>query len=195
MRIIAGLYKNRPIAAPKGLETRPTSGRLRESLFNICQADIAGARFLDLFAGSGAMGFEALSRGGEQAVFIDSSRECQRCIVNNGEKLGVTKQIQVICGDVFDQLPKLAKRGVVFDIIYVDPPYIDKGEAERALSARVLDFIDENSSLLSLGGHLFLEDAHGALEGVAEKSYRHLIFKSTRRMGRSELHHFIKREG
>ncbi len=75
MRIIAGIYKNRNIRTPKGGNTRPTSGMLREAVFNICQASIEKAHFLDLFAGSGAMGLEALSRGAKHAVFVDNHRE------------------------------------------------------------------------------------------------------------------------
>lgn len=192
MRIIAGQYKNRLIQAPKGLATRPTSGRLRESLFNICQADIDQARFLDLFAGSGAMGLEALSRGAKSAVFIDNSKESQRCILANAALLKADSQSQIIYGDVFDQLKRLAARGAVFDIIYADPPYDKSGDAsDEALSLKVLQFIDSHPKILSESGHLFLEDAQGALPEGGLEGLQSLRLKSSRGVGKSILQHYV----
>lgn len=195
MRIIAGLYKNRLVQAPKGLLTRPTSGRLRESLFNICRNVVEESRFLDLFAGSGAMGFEALSRGAKSAVFIDNSKEALRCIQANAESLGVEMQIQAIYGDVFEQLQKLLKRGFVFDIIYADPPYgrFEKGESvSESFTEMILHLIDEHIGLLAPGGHLFLEDSHGAVPEVDEGQLSNLRHKSSRKMGKSALQHYVR---
>src|SRR5437016_7699125 len=112
MHIIGGRYRNRTIAAPKGLATRPTSGALRESLFNICQHYIEGARFLDLFAGSGAMGLEALSRGAGHAFFIDNSRDAVNCLKGNAKKLLVEEQVTIRYGDVFQILERLASEKI-----------------------------------------------------------------------------------
>src|SRR5436305_1632219 len=101
MRIIAGTFKNRRLIAPKGDATRPTTEQLRESLFNICQHYLEGAHFLDLFAGSGAMGLEALSRGASYATFVDNNKESVGYIHANVEALKVGGHSKVICGDVF----------------------------------------------------------------------------------------------
>src|SRR5213596_614849 len=99
MRIIAGSRKGHRIDAPKGLATRPTSDRVRENVFNLVQAWVEDAVVLDLFAGSGAMGIEALSRGAERAVFVESHVEACRVIDRNLEKLRLSGA-QVACGDV-----------------------------------------------------------------------------------------------
>ena len=123
MHIIGGIYRNRTLIAPKGQEVRPTSSRLREALFNICQSYIQDALFLDLFAGSGAMGFEAISRGAKKATLIDLSKDSIRCIEANAASLNVEEQVQILQGDVFKWIERLQKQGVQFDIIYADPPY------------------------------------------------------------------------
>lgn len=192
MHIFSGQYKGRPILSPKGLKTRPTSGRLRETLFNICQG-CDGVRFLDLFAGSGGMGLEALSRGGEFSTLIDNSRESIRCIQANVRALKVEKQAEIIYGDVFEHLHKLAKRAQPYDIIYADPPYDQVNPNFPGFftySACVLKIIDEiGPMLLKPNGFLFLEDAPKALpKGIELQS---LVLKSSREMGRSALQHYI----
>lgn len=200
MQIIAGTYRSRKILAPKGLETRPTSSRLREALFNICQGNIEGVDFLDLFAGSGAMGFEALSRGARAAAFVDSSRESIRCINSNARLLDVEDQVRIIQGDVFDTLKKLAKEGAAYDIIYADPPYdtLYRGIGEEiSYSAKVVKTIDslvaEGNMLLKPGGSLFIEEA---VRTAKEQEEEHLVLKlrSARTMGRSTLYHWVAAE-
>lgn len=191
MQIISGIYKSRKILAPKGEKTRPTSGRLREALFNICQDEIEGADFLDLFAGSGGMGLEALSRGAEHAVFVDNDREAIKCIRSNLTAFGIERNVEVIYSDVFDAMKKLAKKGCQYDFIYADPPYavLNKG---ISFSAQVLSLLEElinlNLPLLKMGGQLFLEDASGALPDT--KTLKHLVLKDSRKMGRSVLQHW-----
>lgn len=194
MHVIGGLYKNHRLIAPKTQKTRPTSGQLRESLFNICQTYIEGARFLDLFAGSGAMGIEALSRGAASAAFVDNSKECIRCIQQNLLHLKLQSQGQVIYGDVFTQMEKLAKQGHSYDIIYADPPYEIVIEAEKSTAAAsqlVVQMIDK-STLLAPSGMLFVEEAKNVL--IEIENLQTLIFKSTRKMGRSLLHQYQKAE-
>lgn len=118
MRILAGIYKNRILASPKGSQTRPTSSKMRASVFNILQNQIEGAHFLDLFAGSGAMGLEALSRGAASATFIERDREATRCIQQNLKTLDA--EGTVIKADVTTGLKRLDQ---TYDIIYIDPPY------------------------------------------------------------------------
>jgi 16S rRNA (guanine966-N2)-methyltransferase len=118
MRIVAGSRKGARIFAPKGLDTRPTGDRVREAVFNLV-GPVEGATVLDLYAGSGAMGLEALSRGAESAVFVESDREACRTIKRNLDKLGLDSA-QVACSDV---LRFLVSESRCFDLILVDPPY------------------------------------------------------------------------
>jgi len=185
MRIISGKLKNKAIQAPKGDETRPTSNRLRECLFNICQGLTEEALFLDLFAGSGAMGFEALSRGALRATFVDNARESVKCIEANAKALQVDKQVEVYCGDVFLSLKKLEQRKKQFTLIYADPPYELKDlEQAEYFSALVVKLID-TSHLLAPGGRLFVEDAKKA--NAPQEGLEKLELISSRAMGRSTL--------
>ena len=117
MRVIAGELRGRRISAPKGTETRPTSDFVREAAFNLI-GPVDGASVLDLYAGSGALGIEALSRGAARALFVDSSREACRAIGTNLEKLGL--KATVLCQDA---LRALATEGGPYDLILADPPY------------------------------------------------------------------------
>ena len=191
MRIIAGLYKNRTIVTPKGLSTRPTAEKLRQALFNICQTYIEDAEFLDLFAGSGAMGIEALSRGAGLATFVDGNRESVRSIRENLQALDIQGKGIVISGDVFEQMERLATQGRRYDIIYADPPY-DAVSYFHGLpvsySERVVRIVD-NGTLLKAGGRLFVEDSADS-QPVAE-NLQNLKLVDTRRMGRSALQQYI----
>lgn len=115
------------IRAPKDLKTRPTQARLRQALFNSLQASIPEARVLDLFAGSGSLGFEALSRGASSVVFVENGRQAVRLIEQNAADLGVTARIQVLDLDVGSAARMLLRHGP-FDVVLADPPYADGWE-------------------------------------------------------------------
>jgi 16S rRNA (guanine966-N2)-methyltransferase len=190
MHIISGRYKNKRIIAPKGDLTRPTSGRLRETIFNICQGYIEDAHFLDLFAGSGAIGLEALSRGAASCTFVDNSRESIHCIKANLKTLDDETGSKVIFGDVFSVLKNLIKSGDKYEIIFADPPYEKIGKSEGELfgfSSKILEIVD-GSSLLADGGYLFIEDARTFTPEVHKLSS--LTFVSSRSTGRSSLNQF-----
>ncbi len=121
MRIIAGMARGRTLLAPKGLNTRPTQDYVRESLFNIIQRDVPGAIALDLFAGSGALALEALSRGAEYAVFVDKDRQAADCIRKNIETLGVAEQTTFLHTDYQKALQRSFPKP--FDLVFLDPPY------------------------------------------------------------------------
>ena len=121
MRIIAGSRKGHTIHAPKGLDTRPTGDRVREAAFNLI-GPVDDARVLDLFAGSGAMGLEALSRGAARVVFVESDREAQRAIERNLDKLRLTGAT-VLRDDAVRALAAEAAAGRTYDLVLVDPPY------------------------------------------------------------------------
>src|SRR2546430_12016537 len=124
VRIIAGKYRGRKLKSPPSLQTRPTSDRLRETLFNVLAPRIEGARFLDLCAGSGAVGIEALSRGAAHATFVDQSQRMCALIEANLEALGVGEgEVDVVSGEASEFLRRRTKQeGGPFDIIFFDPP-------------------------------------------------------------------------
>jgi 16S rRNA (guanine966-N2)-methyltransferase len=136
VRIIAGSRKGHRIEAPKGAATRPTSDRVRESVFNIVAPWVEGAQVLDLFAGSGAMGLEALSRGAAAVLFVESDREACRAIDRNLEKLGLTGAT-VLCQDAVRALGQEAAAGRRYDLVLVDPPYEMLFSLQDALSRYV----------------------------------------------------------
>ena len=121
MRVIAGTRRSLPLKSVEGLETRPTTDRIKETLFNILMPDLPGAKFLDLFAGSGGIGIEALSRGADKAVFVDNSRDAVHCITENVKFTKFTEEAEIIRLDALSYVRSL--RRVDFDIIFMDPPY------------------------------------------------------------------------
>ena len=122
MRIIAGERRGHTIFAPRGRETRPTSDRVRENVFNIVAAWVEGARVLDLYAGSGAMGLEALSRGAASALFVESDPEAVRAIERNLDKLRLTGA-RVVRLDSTTAVTQESGAGRKYDLVLVDPPY------------------------------------------------------------------------
>lgn len=138
MRIVAGKFKGAAIVAPKSQSTRPTSDRLRETIFNILahglDVDLNGSRVLDLFAGSGALGFEAISRGARHCTFIEEGAEARGAIRRNMEALGLNGAAKIFRRDA----ARLGGAGTVepFDIVFADPPY-DKGLGEKAFLSAV----------------------------------------------------------
>jgi len=132
MRIVAGSRKGARIFAPKGHDTRPTSDRVREAAFTLI-GSVEGASVLDLFAGSGAMGLEALSRGAERAVFVESDRDAAKTIERNLEKLGL-RGTMVLCADALRALAEDAQAGRRYDLVLVDPPYGSFSQMQTALA-------------------------------------------------------------
>ncbi len=122
LRIFGGIFKSRILKSPPSSSTRPTQGILRQAVFNICQQDDENALFLDLFAGSGAIGLEALSRGAAFAVFVEQNPAAARCIRENIRIWG-SKKIKTLCLQRVPALRHLSKLPFAFDLIYIDPPY------------------------------------------------------------------------
>jgi 16S rRNA (guanine966-N2)-methyltransferase len=147
MRIIAGTYRSRPMQAPAGLATRPTSDRLRETLFNVLTPRIQGAAFLDLYAGSGAVGIEALSRGAEHVVFVERAPTALKVLRANLVRLGLTDGFSLQTGSVGTYLRRMQTELKQFDLVFLDPPY-DAAE-EYAATLGLLGGAAEN--LLSTG--------------------------------------------
>ena len=132
MRIIGGEYRSRLIEMPKGVQIRPTQDRVREAVFNVL-ADVNGRRVLDLFAGSGAYGIEALSRGASYATFVENNSRCLEVIVSNLSSLEIPEsKYTILRSSAYMALSRLEKDGEQFDLIFVDPPY-HKDMAKKCL--------------------------------------------------------------
>jgi len=130
MRVITGTARGRRLGELKGQETRPTTGKVKEGVFSALQFDIEGRRVLDLFAGTGQMGIEALSRGAKSCVFVDRRRDACQLVGDNLAVCGFTAQGQVVCADAMGYLNALRTQ---FDLIFLDPPYADD-TLERAIA-------------------------------------------------------------
>jgi 16S rRNA (guanine(966)-N(2))-methyltransferase RsmD len=169
VRVIGGIHRGRRLRTVEGLAVRPTSDRLRETLFNILAPRVTGSRFLDICAGSGAIGIEAISRGARQVTFIDNSRRSCSVIEANIRALGIENDVAVINRDAAAALKQLAKEDKQFDIAFFDPPYAS------GLYDQVMRLLDEQA-LLSAGGVLVAEhraktppgDRHGGLRMYRE---------------------------
>ena len=141
MRIIAGTARSMPLKTIEGTDTRPTTDRIKETLFNIIQMEVPGSVFLDLFAGSGGIGLEAVSRGAQKAVFVENNRKAAACIQDNINFTKFNSYCDLKCMDFMAALRTMERR-YVFDIIFMDPPY-GKGLAKEALGYL------KNSSILT----------------------------------------------
>ena len=141
MRVIAGTARSLPLKAAEGDNTRPTTDRIKETLFNMLQSDIAGCRFLDLYSGSGAIGIEALSRGAKEAVLVENARAAIAVIKDNLTFTKLDSKAVVMEQDVLSAINRLAGKGV-FDIVFMDPPYgklLEKQVLNRLASSSIVD--------------------------------------------------------
>lgn len=153
MRVVAGKFKGRRLKTVKGSEVRPTADRVKESLFRIFGEQVIGADFLDLCAGTGNVGLEALSQGARSTTFVDSNHHCIRVIASNLEMCGLDRRhphVQLIRLDARKALVRLGKREAKFDLIYFDPPY-----ASEIYEPCLRQIAETN--LLSLTGVLVVE--------------------------------------
>lgn len=147
MRVIAGKARRLELKTVPGMETRPTTDRIKETLFNMLQYDLADSRFLDLFSGSGAIGIEALSRGAAEAVFVEKNPKACACIKENLAFTKLSQDGKLLSMDVLQALRSLEKGGV-FDFIFMDPPY--GMELERQVLEYLKDskLADENTLII-----------------------------------------------
>lgn len=179
MRIIAGSAKGRTILAPKGQDTRPTQDYVRESLFNILQHDVPDANVLDLFAGSGALSLEAISRGANHATLNDLSQDALTCIRHNVEVLHFEEQVTFMRGDWLTSLRKVAQQGERFSLVFLDPPY------------RMTDTDQHSANIADLG--LLEEDALIVIEHRRDHTPRldsRFAQCDARRYGDTEIHFY-----
>lgn len=139
MRVIAGKYRGRPLRSLRGTDIRPTSDRLRETLFNVLTAGnpqaLEGSVWLDLFAGTGAVGIEALSRGAKQVYFVETSSPAAKLIEQNLQSLGITGGYKILRDDLSGVLWRLQREHVAADVVFLDPPYRMQAAYEETLTA------------------------------------------------------------
>jgi 16S rRNA (guanine966-N2)-methyltransferase len=180
MRVIGGNAKGRRLKVPKGQAVRPTSDRVKEALFNILPHDLSGIRLLDLFAGTGNVSIEAISRGAAEAILIDSSEKSAKVICENLRRVGFTDRATVRITPISRALRSLARRGETFDVIFLDPPY------QRNWIKACLEQI-ARGYLLRPSGTLVVE--HNARE-QPEAEYGSLVLKNQRKYGDTWLSFF-----
>ncbi|MGN0446923.1 MAG: 16S rRNA (guanine(966)-N(2))-methyltransferase RsmD [Acutalibacteraceae bacterium] len=123
MRVISGTARGRKLLAPEGFDTRPVTDMIKEALFSSWQFIVPGARFLDIFSGSGSMGIEALSRGASKVVFVEKEKKAVEIIKKNLANCKFTEDFTVYQEDAFRVIDRLKLKGEVYDIIYLDPPF------------------------------------------------------------------------
>lgn len=146
MRIVAGKYGSRRLKGPKQQGLRPTSDRLRETLFDILGAAVEGALFIDGYAGTGAVGIEALSRGARRVIFLEIAREAVALISRNLEMLATQADAEIFHGETLRGMARLYARGERADFLFLDPPYDDDEEY-----ARILEFLGHSAPLAENG--------------------------------------------
>ena len=182
MRVIAGSARSVPLISVEGLETRPTTDRIKETLFNMLQSYLDGCHFLDLFAGSGQIGIEALSRGAADCVFVEKAKGSCECIRTNLKKTKLEAQGILLASDVMSSVNSLDRQGKHFDLIFMDPPY-GKGLALDALAQISRTKIADSETLFIVEASLDedLTDAQSlGYELVRIKKYKtnqHLFFR------------------
>jgi 16S rRNA (guanine966-N2)-methyltransferase len=179
MRVVAGEFRGRRLVAPPGTGTRPTSDRVRESLFAII-GPVDGDVVLDLFAGTGALGIEAISRGAASAVAVERDRSAVRAIRANADALALGDRLRVVPRGWRDALRAEADAGAEFDLVLVDPPY-------DLVPGIVADLGIALSPLLAPGAVVVLEHARGAMMGVGGLPGIRVSEETTRRYGDTEI--------
>lgn len=187
LRILGGEFKGRILCSPKTDATRPTLAVMKQAVFNILQTTIEGADVLDLYAGSGAMGLEALSRGAKSATFVESDKHAFHCIKENVKLLKVENRCTLVSYDVVVALKKWVKTQAAFDMIYADPPYAPA--AKLKLLEELLGIMD-GSTLIRPGGKLFLEEMAPGVLKPQELQLTTLRHVDSRSFSKSTLHQF-----
>ena len=174
MRVIAGTARSLKLRTIEGMETRPTTDRIKETLFNMINPYITGARFLDLFSGSGAIGIEALSRGAKEAVFVDNNRKCIDCIEYNLQFTKLRDKAKIYNRTVDVALMEVSNQGA-FDIIFMDPPYDKMMEKDILIHIENYNIVNEDTIIIveaSKNTDFSYIDKETNLEVYKEKVYK-----------------------
>ena len=184
MRVIAGKARRTNLVTPEGKNTRPTSDRIKETLFNMLQQELYDVRFLDIFSGSGGISIEALSRGAKEAVMIDNDAAAVRCIKENIKRTHFEDLARVLKMEAVSALKKLDVEGRTFDIIFMDPPYNHEWEKQ------VLEFLTD-TTLLADDGIIIVEASKETDLSYAEELGYSIIKE---KMYKTNKHIFLEKE-
>jgi len=180
MRVIAGTARSLPLKTPQGLDTRPTTDRIKETLFNILQGDIPGCVFVDMFCGSGGIGIEALSRGARKAYFVENAKEPLNCLADNLKFTRFEDRAVVLRQDAVAALTGISEKEV--DILFMDPPYGQEQERRVLEGLRNVRYITDDTLIIveaSLDTHMDYVREMG-FSVVREKNYKtnkHIFIK------------------
>ncbi len=174
MRVIAGTARSMPLKTIRGMDTRPTTDKIKETLFNILQTDVCGCRFLDLFSGSGAIAIEALSRGAAHAVLVEQNGKAAECIRENLIFTRTADRAEVYRCDVLTALRRLEGQKP-FDIIFMDPPYHQELEHQVLASLADSSLADEYTIIVVEAS---LETDFSWLEGLGYHAYKYRKYKT-----------------
>lgn len=183
MRVISGSAKSLKLKTIEGMETRPTQDRIKETLFNMIQYHVAGCLFLDLFAGSGGIGIEALSRGADQAYFVEKAKNAVSCIRENLKYTNLESKAVVMASDVQSAIRVLEKQGIVFDYIFMDPPY------KKGWEQQILALLDR-SPICSSDTVVIVESSVETV--ILEKDYENLKVEKIKKY-KTNQHTFLKK--
>ena len=185
MRVIAGKARRLPLKTAPGLDTRPTTDRIKETLFNILQPDLPGAAFLDLFSGSGSIGIEALSRGARISFFVENNGKAIKCIEENLAFTRLKDDAVVMHKSAVSAIRELGLMKIRFDMVYMDPPYHLGLEEETLRALKTADIVDDDSLII-------LEaDKNNTLDFIEDTPFiivREKVYKTSR-------HYFIRVKG
>ena len=183
MRVISGSARHLKLKTLDGLDVRPTTDRIKETLFNMIQNEIYGCRFLDLFSGSGAIGIEALSRGADKCVFVDNNQKAIDCINENLEFTKLKDNAVVVTRSYKDAINDLEQRNETFDIVFMDPPY-DRDLEKNALEQLQKSVIINNDTIIIVEASL--DTNFDYLDSLGYVVYKEKQYKTNK-------HIFIKR--
>ena len=172
MRIIAGSARGIKLAAPEGIKTRPTTDRIKESLFNMISPDLLNCSFLDLYSGSGSIGLEAVSRGAKKAILVDSSPDCYNIIMSNAVRTKLTSLITIHIKDVTLALKQLSQYEESFDIIFMDPPYEDSSVVNVLQCILIAKILSPTGYIIVESGSQKMLPAIKGLEVFKQKKFK-----------------------
>ncbi len=182
MRIIAGTARGLKLVTAAGIETRPTTDRVKEALFNSIQFDIIGARCLDAFAGSGALGIEALSRGAEFVDFVEPNKMSQKAIQSNLEKARLVDKAKLNCVDIDTFIKRRKNEVKAYDIVFLDPPY-NKGFISKTINLLINSDILQKNAIIIIehDNREKIEENYDSFEKVKQKKYGNTYITTFRR--------------
>lgn len=181
MRVISGSARGKRLKAPTGLHTRPITDMIKEALFNVWGPDIVDASLLDLFAGSGSVGIEALSRGAARVVLVDNDRNAIKIMKENLDNCGFNTGFEVFCNDVFKAVELLSRHQEKFDFIYVDPPFTNE-----KIFAEIMQTLGK-AGILTADGILVIRTKK---QKEMAANYDGLLNDRIRNYGESTLHYY-----